>query len=381
MLVVEKNEERKRYDPIISFRNLPVTTATIIIPINGEILSYNNIFSLFDITYMSLPPKLKVRSREKKKFNIPFCPVPGSILSVRYQGNTRGIITSISSTYFRNSITMDISTQSKNVNIKLSSGIIQLCGAKSLDIAIEAANHVLEHANKIQSDVDFMNNNPDLVTKAIKWMDDMTVGKYILREDLISAEINLMSVMKDNEIILPWFDVEKVEEGRIINMFYSLATQFNYHSSLMNVIRNYYTNITLVCDNLSIKYNEIRREMTNYNYDTGFTINRRALFEAINTLYDKGKISFIAQFWNLVHSYVTVFLPIDSDFARRRGKKRKSTIMIYRSGRVTCSARNPNEGERFYIMFSHMIMKLEPWIRLSEVREYIIKTKYFEEED
>nr|QBK93825.1 MAG: uncharacterized protein LCPAC406_01390 [Pithovirus LCPAC406] len=370
-------EQRKMYGPIVLFKYLPVTTATFLIPINGEIISYNNIFSLFDITYMSLPTNVKVRTRDKRRFNIPFCPVPGSILSVRYQGKTRGIITSLSSGYFRNSITMDISTREKNVNIKLSSGNIQLCGARSLDTAIEAVNHVLNHANKIQSNLNYMKSNPDLVKKAIEWMKKKTVGKNVIREDIISKKINLICITDDNEIILPWFDIEEVKEGRIIDLFYSLATEFDYHSLLMNAIRNYYTKISLVCNKLSIKYNDIRREMTNYNYDTGFTINRRVLFEAINILYDKGKIGFISQFWNTVHSYVTVFLPIESDIGRPRGKKRKSTIIIYRSGRVTCSARNPNEGERFYTMFSHMIMRLEPWIRVAEVREYVIKTKYF----
>ncbi len=373
-------EHRKVYCPVISFKHLPVTTAVFVIPINGEILSYNNMFSLFNITYMSLPFNLKVRTHDKRKFNIPFCPVPASILSVRYQGKTRGIVTSLKSGHFKNSITMDISTRKKNVNIKLSSDNIQLCGAKSLNTAIEASNYVLNHANKIQDDLDYMKSNPDLVEKAIEWMKKKTVGKNVIREDIISEKINLVCITNDNEIILPWFDIEGVREGRIIDLFYSLATEFNYHSSLMKAIEDYYTKISLVCNKLSIKYNEIRREMTNYNYDTGFTINRRALFEAINILYDKGKIGFISQFWNTVHSYVTVFLPVETDIGRPRGKKRKSTIMIYRSGKVTCSARNPNEGERFYTMFSHMIMKLEPWIRVAEVREYVIKTKYFMED-
>nr|QBK93036.1 MAG: uncharacterized protein LCPAC403_01700 [Pithovirus LCPAC403] len=264
---------------------------------------------------------------------------------------------------------MDISTKIKNVNIKLSSDNIQLCGAKTLDVAIEGASHVIDHANRIQSDLDFMRNNPDLVEKAIKWMDKKTVGK------LCEKQCEGEKQCEDSEIILPWFDVNNIEEGRIVEFLYSLAADCVHHGKMMNAVRNYYTKVTSVCKNLSIRYNDIRREMTNYNYDTGFTIDRRKLYTAINQLNDMGKVPCIASYWNLVFSYVSVYLPVETEFNRPRNKKRKSTIMIYRSGRVTCSSKDPTEGERFYTMFSKIIMKLEAYVRVPEIRDYTIKRK------
>ena len=338
--------------PIISFEHLPVTTTTVIIPLSGEITSCINLFSLFEVTFMEIPEGFRLKSQNKRKFIIPFCDTPGAILSLRYQGMTRGIITSLNSSHFKNSITMDISTRVKNVNLKLSPETIQLCGAKSLDVATEAARHVLAHANKIQSELTFMTNNPDLVEKAIIWMDNT-------RDD-------------DDTITLPWFDVDEKKEGRIIKFLYSLATDHVKHSSMMTMIRDYYTKVENVCNHLSIQHNLIRCEMTNYNYDTGFNINRRKLYECVNKLNDMGKVPFIAQYWCQVYSYVSVFLPIESDVARPRGKRRKSTIMIYRSGHVTCSTKDPYQGERFYNMFGRVIMFLQAFINTGESREYKI---------
>ncbi len=184
------------------------------------------------------------------------------------------------------------------------------------------------------------------------------------------GEAEIQEIPKDYGIVLPYF--ENREEGRIIEFMYDLATDYVYYSTMITVIENYYSKITSVCTHMKIEYNNIKREMTNYNYDTDFSINRRTLYTLINKLNKMNKIPFFAQYWSQVHTHVTVFLPIDSDIIRPRGKKRKSIIMIYRNGRVTCSVSNPNEGERFYIMFSKVIMFLENFIRIPEIRSYSI---------
>src|SRR5207237_7875328 len=93
------------------FDTLPVTTMTLVLPLTGRI-NLPLAFNLLPITRL----EFTAPRRQKKRFKIPHCPVPGAILSLRFLGHTRGIIRSLEGKFFKHSITIDLATREKNVS-------------------------------------------------------------------------------------------------------------------------------------------------------------------------------------------------------------------------------------------------------------------------
>jgi hypothetical protein len=102
------------------FEKQKITTITAVVPLVGKInipLAYRMIvITIMDMPEVTMP----------KKFKIPYCGVPGAIVSSVHSGMTKGIPRS---KRWPNGIVLDIATSKKNVNIKLSSDKIQICGA------------------------------------------------------------------------------------------------------------------------------------------------------------------------------------------------------------------------------------------------------------
>ena len=99
---------------IIDFDCLKVTTMTVIVRMEGNVI-IEKVFPLLNITRLDLPAPL----RAIKKFKIPYCKVPGAILSAKYQNVTRGIVKSKDKKSFLNSITIDLCTSEKNINYQI----------------------------------------------------------------------------------------------------------------------------------------------------------------------------------------------------------------------------------------------------------------------
>jgi len=189
---------------IIDFKKLKVTTMTVIVNLTGFV-TIEKSFPLLPITRLNIPDRIK----HKKNFKIPYCKVPGAILSVKYQGNGRGLVKkSNNKKYFRNSVTINICTSVKNVSAKLSKAKIQMCGVNSKELALETAHNIINHLFKIQDDLDYIHENEDEMNKTIEWIKHHTLGKeYIINqetEDIIELQTNEyvgddMIVYKKNE--------------------------------------------------------------------------------------------------------------------------------------------------------------------------------------
>lgn len=164
---------------IADFERLKVTTMTVIVKLKGNVI-IENIFPLLNITRLNLPPHL----RATKKYKIPYCGIPGALLSAKFQNVTRGIVKSKVKKSFLNSITIDLCTSVKNINAKLSGGKIHMCGPNSEKLAIETANHIIDHVLEIQNDLDYINDNLQERDIAIQWLKDNTLGEeYIIDAD------------------------------------------------------------------------------------------------------------------------------------------------------------------------------------------------------
>ncbi len=187
---------------IVDFESLKITTMTVIVKLNGAV-DIGHAFPLLDITRLKLPTPV----RQTKKFKIPYCGIKGAILSAKYQNNTRGIVKSKSKKSFLNSITIDVCTSKKNINAKLSSGIIHICGPDSEDLARETAQHVIDHLINLQKELDYIKDHPEERDVAIEWLKQNTTGDdYIIdsetqnKIDLNEGEsINSVNLIVDTE--------------------------------------------------------------------------------------------------------------------------------------------------------------------------------------
>ncbi len=198
---------------IVDFDCLKVTTMTVIVKMKGSAF-IENAFPLLDITRLDLPPPI----RPTKKYKIPYCGIPGALLSAKYRDITRGIVKSKTKRSFLNSITIDICTSKKNINAKLSGNIIQMCGPDSEGLARETAQHIIDHMLSLQQDLDYINKDPEAQNRVIQWLQDNTIGEdYIIDEetqDIIKLEEG--EKIDDDNFIIKKDGTKRTKEKEII---------------------------------------------------------------------------------------------------------------------------------------------------------------------
>lgn len=334
---------------VLSFESHPVTTMTLVIPLVGTV-NLDAAFGLLPITRLNLPqPK-----RQPQKYKIPHCGNPGAIFSLRYKGFTRGIIRSNSTKPFKNSITIDIATEKKNVSIKLSSTKIQMCGASSVEQGAEGANHIIQALLAIQDELEYIQKNRDLAQTTLEWLKHETHGAPVERAD--------ESGKLDHYIQTPTLsNYPSTVDGRIVNFLLRQHPDFLYHSDFCSELDWILTLKQATTRPLEIQ--QVCKAMVNYNYDLGFHIDRYQLVTRIN-----GLNGFYARYDNAVEHNVTIELPYEVP-AQHRAMRRKNkhpchTFLVYMSGLVTQSGPGEELMREAYYRFNATI---------NSIREHIMK--------
>lgn len=321
---------------VVDFDEHKVTTMTIIMPLLGEI-DLAKVFPLLEITRI----ELKQNRRRTKKYKIPFCGIPGAILSARFEGFVRGIIKSTSTNSFLNAITIDISTEEKNVNIKLSKSKIQMCGATSIELARMAAKYILEHLYAIQEKLEYMASNIEHRNECIEWLKSVSKGQEMLDEEGTPCH-ELITIKKIEEI-------PDVIDKEIALFLIKMSADFIKYE-------DYCCKLDWICGIKSIIQKPLEvidavKVMVNFNYDLGFNVSRLALIHKIN-----GLNGFTARFRNTADHNVTIELPYeipkDMKIIRRKDRVPCHTFLVYRSGLVTQSGPNEELMKPAYKLFN-----------------------------
>jgi len=378
---------------------LKVTTMTLIFQLDCKI-DLNKIFFLIPIT--KIPYELV--SKARIRYKIPHYEKPGSILSMRYRGMTRGILRSTSGKHFKNSITLDLSLKEKNVNIKLCNSKtremgskMQMCGAKSLDQGMEGARDVLNKIAHIQSILNRVEQDSELKKRCIEHLHesivetseplwkytpstDTVIPPHILEvvqdelqwklssipptkqgyETLVKeytdryAEIKkLPAWLKESLTILrnlkynePSEETKKHLDMEYIQLFLQEYEEIHSLDKFKDKI-SFIENIgNLYEGNLNIS--EVSKAMVNFNYSLGGPIDRFALMKHFN-----GKGDFYAHFDNSTEHYVTIELPyqVKDPSKKKKSKKPCHTFLIYQSGLVTQSGPDEEMMKQAYLEF------------------------------
>jgi hypothetical protein len=344
------------------FEDLPVSTMTLVYPLEG-VVDIGMAFNLLPITLLALTAK----TRQSKKYKPEHCAVPGAILSLRYRGLTRGLIRSSSSKYFKNSVTLDISTERKNVNIKLSPETIHMCGACSEENGNEAVKLLLENLQSIQNMLDWIQHNQEEACAVIRWIKTFSKGQSVTRNvsTMFSAQplIELEEETIDHEIVTPcnW----SVCPGNKQLAYYLLnyALDFVYHSDYCEKLDWVLQYSKIMTDNM--RAGPVNKAMVNRNYWLGFHVNRYMLSVAMD-----GYDGFFASYDNAMDFHVRVelpYVPVKSEWnIMRKRNKARHTFLIYQSGKVTQSGPDGQEMAQAYYRFMNGIYAHLNWIRQTE---------------
>ena len=344
---------------VIKFEDLKITTMTIVISLTNGI-NTELAFQLLPITRIAIQ-----QTRESSKCKLPHCKIPGSILSMRYRGNIRGVIRNKSDP-FKNAVTIDISTSVKNISLKLSSFSIQMCGASSRDDGVEAATHVLNHLIHIQRILNKMHENIQSSLDAIEWVKANTQGNIVEKpcweeQQFPNLLLRIYRPTIDHNIIYPTVEIPDNLDKDVVMFLLSMCDDFIYHGDMCRKL-DFIPNIQTII-NQPLELENVDQAMVNYNYSLGFEVDR----ELLNQLID-GQCGFISRYNNALATSVTIELPYEppagSSIKRRKNKIPHHTFLVYRSGSVTQSGPGGNNLMRdAYYLFMGLISQLRPYIQ------------------
>src|SRR5205823_11827816 len=104
----------------------------------------------------------------------------GKIFSTKFGNVTRGLIKCNKPKSFRNSIGIDICTTEKNISAKLSKNKIHMCGPTSEKLALETAQHIINHLLRIQEELDYVNTHIAERDEVIRWILKETKGDHFV---------------------------------------------------------------------------------------------------------------------------------------------------------------------------------------------------------
>lgn len=115
-----------------------------------------------------------------------------------------------------------------------------------------------------------------------------------------------------------------------------------------------------IVDNYPVKIDRFDKSMINFNYNLGFSIDRKRLRDLIDQ-----REGFIANFNNTISHTVYIWLPIDNYKPNNRRKRRYfHSFAIHKSGAVTQSGPNIELMKEAYYKFMNIIQEIKPMIQV-----------------
>ena len=405
------------------FNELKVTTITMTMSLCNSV-DKNAAFHFLPITRMDIDKK-----KETAKCELPYCDVPGSILSIRWRHGVRGIIRNHLKP-FKNAVTLDIATKKKNISLKLSQSSIQMCGASSKEDGVEAATHVLEHLNQLQKMFNYIHAHTEQALQCIEWIKYITRGEPTIKvwTDILTysqfafsvvhempdfiiknprnhtyplLKSNVLSIknVEDNENKpIKSEDVKpiKSEEVKPIesenlkpsnlkasNFVFSEVIEGGIPAHLDRKIIDF---MLPFCDDFKYASDIAKklefimrvklitlgsltiRNVSEAMVNYNFNLGYQIDRSKLNELID-GRNGFISRFNNAVSNCVTIerpYAPIEG----RKVKKNKvphHTFLVYRSSSVTYSGPKMSLMEDVYILFRETMNELREQIELKEL--------------
>lgn len=262
---------------LLSEKDINASTITMITGIKGNV----DIVSAYEVLCILCPRNddgTRFVHPIKTRNKIPYFGIPNAIVCVKYEGSVRGIRQNKGQ--MNNVVSIDLQCCDKNINLKLAKTKIQLTGANSEKMGIEAFQILCAHLNMIQDNINYKNNLPEEVKQnTLDWINS-------------NKELNMemIELSPDN--------VDK----RLAKILYSYYSEFDNYEDFCEKIKKVMTVNFLCSDNVQPDNPRISNSV--YNYTLGKEIS---LIDMTMFLRKKG---FNAIFHNWSTTYVNVSIPI-----------------------------------------------------------------------
>jgi|SRR6056297_162436 len=319
----------------VDFEFQKITTITAICDMKGDI-DQETFFNLLPITKIETSPDNEKSKAKKYKFKT--LGKPGTILSARYNERYRGIVRSVNTKAFKNSITFDISTEKKVVNIKLSRKTVHLTGVKSVGNGQEAIRYIVKHVYTIDDLLKRMNAYRNLRDRTIEWVRQNTKGENMLiknsksvYEIFTKTQFPLITIPEDVDLQYAMFLLEFIDEYENHNIY--------------SMFLEYVKRCEKCINEGPYDIDKFRIGTMNINYYLGFFVNRRVL----NKLIQNKKPEYTSRFYNVIENKVTIN-KICPELPPSGSKKKRPrhSLLIYKTGMVTQSGPRPDLMKEVY---------------------------------
>lgn len=329
---------------IIDFEYLKPTTMTLIISLKGTI-NRDVAFSLLPIS----TGQMIWKSGQK----LPHPGRPGVVISARYKGCVRGIIrqktreSKKEKKWFKHSVTTDVSTREKTVNMKVSNNNIHLCGATSVEQGLEGVQYLIQILTNLQTELEYLQRNPQ------KWNETETIIKTHL-----PIYFECLQNQDETQHMTPeQFKEWMCEQGGDSLIVYFLTRSIHEFDNLEEYTRelDWIHTIDRVIEG-PLEIDNCYTAMIKYNFDLGFNVNRPILARLMNN-----NSGFKARYDNSSEHYVSIRRPYmhgeDIFTHRKKNKIPGHKFSVYESGIVTQSGRG-NYMKQVYQLFNHCIQEI-----------------------
>jgi hypothetical protein len=239
----------------------------------------------------------------KTRNKIPYFGVKNAIVCIKYKGVIRGIRQNKGQ--MNNVVSIDLQCCNKNINIKLARQKMQLTGASSEAMGVEAFQAMCDIINNISIELAHISTiEPKIIESTVNFLSENTKHNEILN--------GIKPLVKSK---LP----KNVDEI-LLDFLYKYYTECNTHSSFIDKIYRVLSFNKLANSKISIVQSRISNSV--YNYNLGKEIS---LLNMTNHLYKKG---FNVSFHNWCNTHLNVSIPVLNDKSFTPKSKSSTTSSI-----------------------------------------------------
>ena len=358
----------------LPFNSRHPSTITLVISFNKQI-NKKAIFHMLPITYN---PEFGVKRRA-----LLYSGVPGAILNSRYMNMQRGPCFKGS---FKNSVICDVSTNVKNINVKISNNSFQMCGASSIEDGKEAAKIIINNIQKLLWYQIRMIKNQSHVFEILDWLKLACKGneKYIMfskitqiiRNKIKGRKTKIMetyavyghellkplTIPENFDMVLVNFFLKFIEDIHFNNLLYehyiAKITEIIYMDlAIETKLEHFFKSDYLIGLNFNTMINicDVNVIMVNYNYNIGHRLNRFKLVEIASKLELLGVFAeFNSEYVN--HASIDILYQDNDDMNIKRNPKKPThhSLICYKTGSITQSSGSIEMAEEAYNILKYI---------------------------
>lgn len=317
--------------------------------------------SLIDVRVLfSLLPVAKLSDEKIKNSKmLPHCKKPGTVISTNFCGSVRGMIRTSKTLFFKNSVGLDISCIEKNVNVKLSSDNIHLCGITSEKMIDETVDYILQHIRDIQELLSYADQHKKEKEKTIEWLRDVTKGSKVTKSNFMNVRSPngvMMRIKKDTKDYLlrpiSLKDMKDAPNEKLARLYLRMHGDLVFYSDYMTML-DWISRINYISDpdigRLDKNIVQVKNSNTKLTFNIGVCLYFAQIFAK--------KFPEYRVFYDNVFKPSTISITIPYDPSVKPSRKPKDmeknihTFLLQYSGSFTHSGPGEEEQNRGYYQF------------------------------